>query len=154
DGHEPRRRPDRAVGRGRPFRVRGPGHAADGAGVPAGGRHAPGSGRGGGRRAGGDAQSLAEARQLSPGSAFRPWFFTIVANHCRDLRRSRWWSVLRGIDAERPAAAVDLAGGIDLRRALAELPVHDRALLVLHYYLDLSLEEAARVLGVSPAAGK
>lgn len=88
------------------------------------------------------------------GSAFRPWFFTIVANHCRDLRRSRWWSVLRGIDAERPAAAADLAGGIDLRRALAGLPVRDRALLVLHYYLDLSLEETARVLGVSPAAAK
>jgi RNA polymerase sigma-70 factor (ECF subfamily) len=84
----------------------------------------------------------------------RPWFLTIVANHCRDVRRSRWWSVLRGIDAERQAPAEDLARGVDLRRALAGLPVPDRALLVLHYYLDLPLEEAARVLGVSPAAAK
>lgn len=89
-----------------------------------------------------------------PGGAFRPWFFTIVANHCRDLRRSRWWSVLRGIDVEWPAPAEDLARGVDLRRALAELPVPYRALLVLHYYLDLPLEEAACVLGVSPAAAK
>ena len=89
-----------------------------------------------------------------PGRAFRPWFFTIVANQCRDLRRSRWWSVLRGIDIERPAAAVDLASGVELRRALAGLQVRDRALLVLNYYLDLPLEEAARVLGVSPAAAK
>jgi RNA polymerase sigma factor (sigma-70 family) len=87
----------------------------------------------------------------------RPWFLTIVANHCRDLRRSRWWSVLRGVDTERSRAEAppeDLAGGLDLRRALAGLPVPERALLVLHYYLDLPLEEVARVLGVSPAAAK
>jgi RNA polymerase sigma-70 factor (ECF subfamily) len=86
----------------------------------------------------------------------RPWFLTIVANHCRDLRRSRWWSVLRGVDAERagPAPLEDVAGGMDLRRALAGLPVPDRALLVLHYYLDLPLDEVARVLGLSQSAAK
>lgn len=88
------------------------------------------------------------------GRAFQPWFFTIVANHCRDLRRSRWWSVLKGIEVERPARAEDVDLGMDLRRALVGLPVPDRGLLVLHYYLDLPLEEAARVLGVSPAAAK
>ena len=30
----------------------------------------------------------------------------------------------------------------------------ERALLVLHYYLDLPLEEVARVLGISQAAAK
>lgn len=86
----------------------------------------------------------------------RPWFLTIVANHCRDVRRSRWWSVLRGADAEhtRSAPLVDLATGVDLRRALTRLPVPDRALLVMHYYLDLPLEEVARVLRLSPAAAK
>lgn len=86
----------------------------------------------------------------------RPWFLTIVANHCRDLRRSRWWSVLRGVDAQkaRHAPFEDLAGVVDLRRALAALPVAERALLVLHYYLDLPLEEVARVLQLSPAAAK
>lgn len=86
----------------------------------------------------------------------RPWFLTIVANHCWDLRRSRWWSVQRGVDAQeaRSAPLEDLAGGVDLRRALAALPVADRALLVLHYYLDLPLEEVARVLRLSTAAAK
>src|SRR5215831_7176221 len=89
------------------------------------------------------------------GSDPRPWFLTIVANHCRDLRRSRWWSVLRGVDDERRGAPLgDLAGGLDLRRALARLPVSERALLVLNYYLDLPLEEVARVLGISQAAAK
>jgi len=84
----------------------------------------------------------------------RPWFLTIVANHCRDVRRSRWWSVLRGVDPQRAAPVEDLVAGLDLRRALAGLPVPQRALLVLHYYLDLPLEEVARILGVSPSAAK
>jgi len=86
----------------------------------------------------------------------RPWFLTIVANQCRDMRRSRWWSVIRGIDArERQAAQPeDLASSIDLRQAIARLSIADRALLVLHYYLDLPLEEVARVLRISPTAAK
>jgi RNA polymerase sigma factor (sigma-70 family) len=89
------------------------------------------------------------------GSDPRPWFLTVVANHCRDLRRGRWWSVLRGVDLERGAAPLeDLAGGLDLRHALTRLPVRERALLVLHYYLDLPLDEVARVLGITPAAAK
>jgi RNA polymerase sigma-70 factor (ECF subfamily) len=85
----------------------------------------------------------------------RPWFLTIVANHCRDLRRSRWWSVLRGVHAERAGPMLeDLAGGVDLRRAIAGLPVSERALLVLHYYLDLPLDDVARVLGISRPAAK
>lgn len=90
------------------------------------------------------------------GSDPRPWFLTIVANHCRDLRRSRWWSVLRGVDAPHPSTSPieTVAGSVDLRRALLTLPVGDRALLVMHYYLDMPLEEVARVLGRTPAATK
>src|SRR5215472_7091400 len=36
--------------------------------------------------------------QLRPGSDVRPWFMTIVANQCRQRRRSRWWSVLKGAE--------------------------------------------------------
>lgn len=86
----------------------------------------------------------------------RPWFLTIVANHCRDLRRRPWWRVLRGAVAESAEAppTADPVGSIDLRRALERLAPADRALMVLHYYLDLPFEEVARVLRVSPAAAK
>ena len=86
----------------------------------------------------------------------RPWFLTIVANHCRDVRRRPWWSVLRGdaFAGEAAPPARDPALGIDLRRALETLGASDRALLVLHYYLDLPLEEVARVLRISPTAAK
>jgi RNA polymerase sigma-70 factor (ECF subfamily) len=90
------------------------------------------------------------------GAAPRPWFLTIVANHCRDVRRRPWWSVLRGdaFDSEVAPQPADPAIGIDLRRALERLAASDRALMVLHYYMDLPLEEVARVLRVSPAAAK
>lgn len=86
----------------------------------------------------------------------RPWFLTIVANHCRDVRRRPWWSVLRGdsLAGEAGPPGADPALGIDLRRALETLPATDRALMVLHYYLDLPLDEVARVLRVSPGAAK
>src|ERR1051325_827516 len=60
----------------------------------------------------------------------RPWFLAIIANECRMARRTRGWSVLRF--AERADAAPrepDLAGSLDLRRQIDQLPYDDRLLL-------------------------
>jgi RNA polymerase sigma-70 factor (ECF subfamily) len=86
----------------------------------------------------------------------RPWFFAIVANQCRNTRRMRWWSVLKGVEAEVPASwSVDgLAQRLDLSKALVQLKPQDRALLVLHYHDGLTVEEAARSLGLSPGAAR
>jgi RNA polymerase sigma-70 factor, ECF subfamily len=64
----------------------------------------------------------------------RPWLFAIVAKQCRSARRTRWWSVLRGIDVEAPSESPvgGLVQGLDLRNALVQLKPLDRALLVLH----------------------
>src|SRR5487761_531143 len=40
---------------------------------------------------------------LREGSSFQPWFIGIVANQCREIRRGRWWRLLRV--AEAPAIA-------------------------------------------------
>jgi len=85
--------------------------------------------------------------------SLRPWFLSIVANECRMTRRRRWWSVLKL--AEVPAEAGPGAGGVsDLQRAVLALSPADRLPLVLHFYLDLPLEETARALNVSPAAAR
>ena len=42
----------------------------------------------------------------------------------------------------------------DLRRALLRLSPDERLPLVLHFYLDLRLDEVARTLGISPSATK
>ena len=55
------------------------------------------------------------------GSDLRPWLFTIVANECRDQRKSRWWSVIRR--SEAPDDVIDATSSVDpasvdLRNAL------------------------------------
>lgn len=88
-------------------------------------------------------------------STARSWFFTIVANQCRTMRRARWWWVLR-LDSMPPPAEGDQRTDerLDLTRELSLLPVTDRAALFLFFYLDLPLSEVARVLKISPQAAK
>jgi RNA polymerase sigma-70 factor (ECF subfamily) len=92
--------------------------------------------------------------QLREGTEMRPWFLGIVANECRTTRRSRWWDVVK-IDAEQRGGETpdDVAvRGIDLRNALKRLSPEQRLVVVLYFYLDLPLEEIARIAGASFAA--
>ena len=92
------------------------------------------------------------------GSNARAWFLTIVANECRQRRRSRWWSSVRASSSEHADAAVsrDSASdaSIDLRAAVSRLPVDMKLAIVLRYYLDLPFDEVGRVLGVGDRAAK
>jgi len=88
---------------------------------------------------------------LKPGMPMRPWFLAIVANQCRSILRGRWWSVLRlDIPATAGGAALEdrIVRGHDVRAALRKLPIEQREVLVLHYYLDLPLHEVAAIAGV------
>src|SRR6266545_2831666 len=89
-------------------------------------------------------------------TSLRPWFLSIVANECRMARRTRWWSVLKFAEfaevrepEDRPRETYT-----DLRQALLRLSPDERLPLVLHFYLDLPLDEVARTLGVSASAAK
>lgn len=94
--------------------------------------------------------------QRRAGTELRPWFFAIVANRCRDTRRSRWARVLLSESPPEPAAPApdDYASGIDVRRALSALPRKDRLAIVLRYYLDLPYAEIADLLGCSVNAAR
>lgn len=85
--------------------------------------------------------------RLRPGTDLRPWFLGIVANECREHRRRRWTSVLRWAEVPAAAAAlgVDLDASADLRRQLIRLTEADRLVVVLHFHLDMTLEEIAAV---------
>ncbi len=96
------------------------------------------------------------AGRFRPGAEMRPWFLTIVANECRQRRRSRWWSVSKVTDLEpvatsQPGAEDD---AVALRAALRHLPTDMRLVLVLRYYLDLPFDEMGRTLKCSPQAAK
>ena len=70
--------------------------------------------------------------------------------------RRRWGSRVR-LTADPPECAtraVDHAGRVAVRTALAAVPPRQRATLVLRFYCDLSVEQVADVLGCSPGTVK
>lgn len=91
---------------------------------------------------------------LREGSHLRPWFLGIVANRCRAVKRSKWWSVSRAEPLEGQAQETNLDSSIDLRRALRRLGHDERLVVVLRYYLDMPFEEIATTLGISPKAAR
>ena len=93
--------------------------------------------------------------RLRNGVALRPWFLAMVANECRDARRTRWWSVQRFAHIVQKEARDQLwADRMDLDAALDRLPRHHLQVLVLYYHLDLPIDEVARVLRCSEGAAR
>jgi RNA polymerase sigma factor (sigma-70 family) len=93
--------------------------------------------------------------QLRPGMPVRPWFFAIVANQCRNIRRTPWFRLTFLVEVVgRRQAPEPQVEHVDLERAMQLLPAADRGALFMHFYLELPIEEVAAALGVSPAAAK
>lgn len=94
--------------------------------------------------------------QLKDAGVARSWFFTIVANQCRSVRRGRWWSVVKLAAPEQPRSGPEdeAIQRTDLEQAMRSLGHDDRLALYLRYYMDLPLSEVATVLGVSETAAK
>jgi RNA polymerase sigma factor (sigma-70 family) len=69
----------------------------------------------------------------------------------REARRGR-----RVPDEPRPASdeVGSIGTGIEVRRAVLTLPARQRAVVVLHFFEDLSLVDVARLLGCSPATAR
>jgi RNA polymerase sigma factor (sigma-70 family) len=94
---------------------------------------------------------------LRPGTEMRPWFLAIVANQCRTIARGRWWSVLRLDLTSGPSSGApedEVVRGADVRAALRKLSPEHREVLVLHYYLDLPLDEVAAVARIPVGTAK
>jgi RNA polymerase sigma-70 factor (ECF subfamily) len=90
-------------------------------------------------------------QNLRDKSSFQPWFIGIVANQCREIRRGKWWHLVRLPDAKAMQPGDDAAWleGEDLRRAVMHLPHDQRAAILLHFHLDMPLSEVAIALGIS-----
>ncbi|GAA0709014.1 SigE family RNA polymerase sigma factor [Dactylosporangium roseum] len=73
-----------------------------------------------------------------------------------DERRLAWWRRVRPTGDEIPQVSPDVPveDRLDLMRALAEVPARQRAVLVLRYWEDLSVDDTAAVLGVSAGTVK
>lgn len=81
---------------------------------------------------------------------------TVLVREFLAERRGSWASRVFLTAHLRPALVEppDHAGRISVRQALAKVPPRQRAVLVLRFYCDMSVEEAARVLGCSTGTVK
>jgi RNA polymerase sigma-70 factor, ECF subfamily len=91
--------------------------------------------------------------QLRDPARFDAWSYRLLVNACYvEGRRNRRWSPsLRILPNEEPAVAEALGWVADrdqLERGFRRLSIDHRAVVVLHHYLDLTLDEVAEALGV------
>ena len=86
-------------------------------------------------------------------TGLRAWYLTIVANEARSRRRGRWWSIVRladpRSDSAGPGPEEHASQSVDLERAMRRLTDRERLILLMHFYLDLPLDEIGRVLGLT-----
>jgi len=95
--------------------------------------------------------------QCRPGRPFKPWFLAIVANECRTIRRSHWWSLMRGeipVIATASLSEDDVVDQVALRQAIRRLRHRDRLAVILRFYLDLPFEEVGAAMGISSLAAR
>lgn len=98
-------------------------------------------------------KSWRKLSKLRPGADPRPWFLGFVANECRNMRRLRWREVIKlGARDDIPRPGAPKVSDPDLLRALAQLPDRDRLVVLMHFYLDMSLDEVATATGSGTAA--
>lgn len=80
----------------------------------------------------------------------RAYLFRAVANHANDLRRSRERRWARDLAAIGPASSASPDSFVDVRRAVADLSVQQRAVVYFAYWEDLPERSISELLQVSP----
>jgi RNA polymerase sigma-70 factor, ECF subfamily len=91
--------------------------------------------------------------QLHDPARFDAWSYRLLVRACyAEGRRTRQWGPnLRLLPVDQPAAAEGLSVVVDrdqLERGFQRLSIDHRAVVVLHHYVDLPLDQVAEVLGV------
>jgi RNA polymerase sigma-70 factor (ECF subfamily) len=91
--------------------------------------------------------------QLRDPARFDAWSYRLLVRACyAEARRTRRWAPnIHLLPADEPGAGEGLSSVVDrdqLERGFRRLSIDHRAVVVLHHYLDLPLDEVADVLGV------
>ncbi len=100
-----------------------------------------------------------ELRTLRDSDRFEPWLHRILTNECyaEARRRTRWSGDIRllPVDGPREAAGILTVNDRDqLERAFRRLTLEQRAVLVFHHYVGLTLVEVADRLDIPLGTAK
>jgi RNA polymerase sigma-70 factor (ECF subfamily) len=92
-------------------------------------------------------------------ATFDHWLHSLIAHACIDLARRRRRRVVEvELTLDHVTEEFDHAGSVAdrdlLDRALSHLEPEARAVVVLHYYLDMPLPQVARLLGIPGGTAK
>jgi len=99
-------------------------------------------------------------RAIRDPNAWDAWLYRLTVRACYRVARSRKRRDVMELDLEpeRDHAGPDFAGALAdrdaLGRELVRLPVDQRAVMVLHFYLDLPLTEVAAILEIPVGTAK
>jgi RNA polymerase sigma-70 factor (ECF subfamily) len=96
-------------------------------------------------------RALTKFHLWRPGTDLRAWLFTIMHNvHVNQVRGRREYATLDDEIAELPVAAAQESAlqGRDLERAIAQLSIEQRQVLLLVALEDMSYDEVARTIGI------
>jgi|SRR4051812_28135678 len=98
-------------------------------------------------------------RRISRADNIDAYVRTVLVHRFVDERRRGWASRVWLTDRLPDRAAEDVtlqgvAAGLDLHGALARLPERQRAVLVLRFYYDMSVEQTADALRCAPGTVK
>ncbi len=90
---------------------------------------------------------------LRDADRFEAWLHRLLVNAChREARRGGGRRAIEihveAIDAPQPDSNLGVLDRDELERVFVRLDTDQRAVIVLHYYLGYSLDDAAEVLGV------
>lgn len=82
----------------------------------------------------------------------RAWLIRVTMNACKNVRRSPWFQRTVGLDdvAEPSTAFQPEEGGV--LEEVQRLPLRDREVLVLYYYMGYDTNEIAGLLGIRTEA--
>ena len=91
--------------------------------------------------------------QLRDAARFDAWSYRIVVNACyAEVRKCRHWVLGLECDHDEDTQAASEFTGVvyrdQLERAFQRLPLEQRAVVVLHHYSGLALNEVADALGI------
>ncbi|SRR6266545_4070945 len=103
--------------------------------------------------------------QFDGRASLKTWLFAVIRRTAAERRRARWARSLLSLHwrdgrpdptpvATPEALADDAETARRLRQALGSLPARQREVLHLVFYQDLTVEEAAQVLGVSTGSAR
>ncbi len=91
--------------------------------------------------------------QVRDPARFEAWSYRLLVRACyaEGRRERRWAPNLRLMPADESVTDDDLSSVIDrdqLERGFRRLSIDQRAVVVLHHYLDLPLDRVAEIIGI------